>query len=371
MLEGHFSNVPLIMVARQLPPPLPRPASRPTTADSAGSQEEQGPLWDTIKRQLYKAEVSHVRRLVGESLIQQNKVMWAEAASLRQILADFEQQNDELSDGMKQQVQLCGTQHRDLLRRQAQIIMEDVRAQASQCGHVLEDLVPEFKNENLRDYVIGKEQRGREQKDAFGCKPTPPMTPSTRPPSSCGGVSGCSTPDVGLPPLPLGRHLGVDELDAVAEGIREALQAEQESLLTAIGEQMQRFDAEESRRVSTKAGAAREPSTTELQQLVHKLQDLVVSPGLRTLSVTGPSSPGAADSFDATDAGLLNPAPIVGGANVRRLKALIAQRRRGPVFPLLPLGAVPEANTGAELAPPASGAPTKAGFDPFFDDPFA
>lgn len=417
-------------------PPLlpPRPSTGKSERGLASPEpEEEGPLWSQIKRQLYRSEVTHIKRLVGDSLIQQNRVMWDELASLRQILVDFQQQNDELSDNKRQQVMFCSSQHRDLLRRQAQIIMEDVQSQAEACGHVLEDLVPEFRNENLRDFVSKEEgKRSRSDMDGSGCKPTPPMTPSTRP-SSSGGVSGCSTPDIGLPQLPLGRPLGFDELGPVAEGIREALEAEHEALLVNIGEQMQWFEAEESRRLSN-VSATREPSTAELQQLVHKLQDLAVNPSLRILASTGapgaptPDSP-AAGASDATD--FLIPQPIGGGANVRRLKALIAQRRKFPTGPLPGLGAVREAsfpptpmgstacfgspsrgadttplsfgsssplnfgNTGLErlfdqqpqqqprekslgemlggLSTPAAAAVAKArpGFDPFFDDPFA
>lgn len=359
------------MAAR--PPLLPRPMAPPTP-----EPEQEGPLWNTIRRQLYRSEVSHIKRLVGESLIQQNRVMWDEITSLRQILADFQDQNDELSERSRQQVQFCSSQHRDLLKRQAQIILEDVRSQAEACGHALEDLVPEFRDEHLRHFMIGEDCGRVPFEPVLGsCKPSPPMTPSTRP-SSSGGLSGCSTPDIGLPPLPLGRALGVDELGPVAVGIREALEAEHEALLAAIGELMQRFEAEQSRRASTKRGLTRQPSTVELQHLVHKLQDLVVSPSLRALAITRPLSPGAADSFDPSDAAAFG-RPISGGANVRRLKALIAQRRRIPTGPLPALLAVPESmakmagvlGTAGVLVPAAGAAPEKRVFDPFFDDPFA
>lgn len=361
------------MVAVQLMPSFARPAT--AASEAASESEEDGPLWESIKRQLYKAEVAQVRRLVGETLIQQNKLMWAEAAALRQIVADYEQQSDDIAKGVKQQVQLCGTQHRDLLRRQAQIILEDLRAQAAACGQALEDVVPELRDEALRDYVTSR----REPRSSGGCEalglrlvsPTPPMTPSTRPPSSCGGVSVCSTPDLGLPALPLGRQLGVDELDGVAAGIREALQAEQESLLVAIAEQTQRFEAEDGRRASAKAGPAREPSTAELQQLVRKLQDIMVNPTLRTLALAENSSAqGRAETADAAD-GALEAQPISGGANVRRLRSLIAQRRRVGTGAPLPLGALPESPAGTGIPAANEGASGKPKFDPFFDDPFA
>lgn len=333
-------------------------------------EPEDGPLWDTIKRQLYRSEVSHIKRLVGESLIQQNRVMWDELTSLRQILSDFEVQNDELTERSKKQVQFCGTQHRELLRRQAQILMDDLGAQIASCGYSLEDLVPELKSKHLRDFMVRQEPM--KLPPTPSSRPTPPRTPSTRPPSSS-GFSGCSSPDLGFAPLSLGRQLAVDELGAVAEGIREALEAESDSLLAAIGEEMQRFEAEDARRTFTAAGPAREPSTAELQQLVHKLQELILSPSLRSLAIAGPPSPSSGggacvQQFDPSDGATLGARPITGGANVRRLKALIAQRRIDGVPGAPPLAAVPEAITATPVSSKACG---QKPFDPFFDDPFA
>lgn len=180
--------------------------------------------------------------------------------------------------------------------------------------------------------------------------------------------------------MPLGRQLGVDELSGVAEGIREALEAEQEALLMTIGEQTQCLEAEDARRVESKRS---EPSTQQLQEFVHKLQDLAVSPSLRTLAITGPPSPGS-KGLQTAEESLSSPVPIGGGANVRRLQALIAQRRRASPPPPNGLGAVPEsppscpapaltafAGSAGASALGCAGAPPQPAFDPFFDDPFA
>lgn len=226
-------------------------------------------------------------------------------------------------------------------------------------------------------------------------------------PSSSGGRSGCSTPDIGMPSLPLGRPLGFEELAGVAEGIREALESEKEALLSTIGEQMQCMEAEELRCASIKAAPGREPSTAELQQLVHKLQDLAVNPSFKALNASGDLSPSGLHSDPVL------PVAVSGGASVRRLKALIAQRRRFPTGPLPGLGAVREvpgtsapsldATLGSTFVPVKGPSPprrarpeapqeqtlgemfgglsakvavpavanAKPGFDPFFDDPFA
>jgi len=319
------------------------------------SESEDGPLWRTVKRQLYRSEVSHVKRLVGEGLIQQNRLMWEEVASLKQILAEFQEKNDELDRGMRQQMGLRDTQQRDMLRRQAQLVMEDVRAQAEVAGHILEDVMPEIRAQQLREFLQGKgaKQRG---------EGSPPDTPSTRP-STSSACSSTAEPLARVEGLPLGRQLGLDELVIVAEGIREGLEAEQEALLAAISEQMELLEAEEARQGSARRG---EPSTAELQLFMHKLQDIATSPGLRALSLSTLSSGRGEAGWAAR--------PITGGSNVRRLRALIAERRQLPPD-MASLGALPEAgDTRANFCSEALAKPEaakKPSFDPFFDDPFA
>jgi len=334
--------------------------------------ENGGPLWSTIRQQLYRSEVSAVKRLVGETFIRQNRLAWEELVSLRQILGDFQQQNDELSDGFKQQVKFCGSQHRDLLRRQAQICLEDARSQAEACGRSLNELLPDLEDQQLCDYVCPKKiQQGANEHG-------PPATPSTRPSSAASSRWSCASPEPGFngtPTVATGRPLGVDELSSVAQGIRDALESEHEALLVAIVEQTEQLEAEASRRASAVGQLRCEPSTAKLQQFVHKLQELVNSPGLRTLSLTAASPQDTVGHRWLVDQ---SQAPI-GGSSARRLKALIAERRRfspeqnpnqesedrfSPVRSSVNLVSVPEAfDSDSTACPPRS-------FDPFFDDPF-
>eukprot|EP00438_Fugacium_kawagutii_P033931 Skav230280 [mRNA] locus=scaffold2091:128976:133175:+ [translate_table: standard] len=113
--------------------------------------------------QLYKPEVKMIKRLVGHELIQQNRLMWDEISSLRQMLAEFRDQNDELCKGRRQHADLCDTQHRELLKRQAHLLLNDLRAKASGCGHALEDrpsldMVPEFRGSEIYRYLIKEDQ---------------------------------------------------------------------------------------------------------------------------------------------------------------------------------------------------------------------
>ncbi|CAE8612631.1 unnamed protein product [Polarella glacialis] len=330
---------------------------------------ENGPLWNTIKSQLYEPEVSYIKRLVGASLIQQNRLMFDEIASLRQMLADFKEQNDELATGLKRQADFRDTQHRDLLRQQAQIILEDLRSQAAAIGYTLEDLVPDLRKEQLRDFVFNRDKDLGQS--GAGCCSSPPATPSTRPPSSLCGFNTCRslvpparspTPSgSGLPAgLPLGQPLGPEALGEVVAGIREALEAENVSLLLVISEEMQQLEAQDLVRSSFGGRAARgEPTTAELQQFLHRLQDIVVSPGLRALSLTT-----SCNSVDFAP-GPIRAAPITGGASVKRLQALIFSRRQQMVEE------VEAAELGDAQDEAVLGTGAKQAFDPFFDDPFA
>merc|ERR1712159_582297 len=164
---------------------------------------------------------------------------------------------------------------------------------------------------------------------------TPPTTPSTRP-SSASGCSTISDPSMmSASAMPLGRHLAIDELNLVAASIREALEAEQAQLLAAIGEQIQLLEVEDVRRAESLDGGKKrgDPSTAELQAFLHKLQEFTMNPALRTLALVGPS-----EAKSGVPASSPEPQAVSGGASVRRLQALIMDRRRSAGS----LGAVPE-----------------------------
>jgi hypothetical protein len=180
--------------------------------------------------------------------------------------------------------------------------------------------------------------------------------------------------------LAMGRALGLEELGVVADGIREALEAEHDGLKGMIAEQLEYLENEAEQQSCANGRRLRgEPSTAKLQQFMSRLQDLASSPNLKTLAVME-----RCDSPKAnTDEGNVffrrdEPAqslPAMGGASVRRLRALIAERRReAPTQGPSALSAVPEAPEAvAGLPSPNAPASPKgpASFDPFFGDPFA
>eukprot|EP00929_Paragymnodinium_shiwhaense_P121224 TRINITY_DN93393_c0_g1_i1.p1 TRINITY_DN93393_c0_g1~~TRINITY_DN93393_c0_g1_i1.p1 ORF type:complete len:394 (+),score=78.26 TRINITY_DN93393_c0_g1_i1:105-1286(+) len=380
-------------------PPRPSSALSASGGSSSALQsgEEDGPLWATMKRQLYRSEVTHVKRMVGEGLIRQNRLLWDEAASLRQMLSDLVQKNEELTENLERQVKFCGSQHRDLLRRQSQIMLESLKPRVEACGSCLEDFLPELREPKFRAFLCPEDASLGRGCGAIGKGEawSRPSTPSTRSPSS----SRCSTPDLssgGRSSLVLGRALGLDELAQVADNIREALVDEQEALKAAVAETLGYLEAEAEQRgaMGRQLRGEGEPSTAELQQLTHKLQDLAKSPSLQTLAImTGPSSPTRSGSKGTASFGMqasAGPAlaPLPGGASVQRLRALIAQRRRESAASPPALCAVPELpdSSAAPVSPggkevhskepsPAKESsphaePSKS-FDPFFDDPFA
>lgn len=353
---------------------------QPLAIDMVEVDAEARPLWTSIRQQLYRSEVSHVKRLVGEALIKDNRMMWDEVESLRQMREDFQTQNNELfaeSPQAAQQLSVAArapSLHRELLRRQANELLHDARAQAAICGRTVEELVPALSEQQLQDYVAGV---ARSRVTLFGkswsaSSATPSTRPSTRP-SSAGGVSECSTPMGQLslasrPVMPLGRALGVDDLAGVADGIREALEEEQTILSAAISKELELLDTEDTRRslLSGRTSAASthvlgEPSTEQLQQLVHSLQDFAMQ------------SPSSIDC-SAADPPLQS--HLVGGCQVRRLKALIEQRRNKTTTTTQDKAMLPEAvgnicRDGTSLSPSGISVGLRKSFDPFFDDPFA
>jgi len=321
------------------------------------AEPAEGPLWNHFKSQLYKPEVKMIKRLVGHQLIQQNRLMWDEIWSLRQMLAEFRGQNDELCRGRRQHADLCDTQHRELLKRQAHLLLNDLRSKANGCGHALEDMVPELRGSEIYRHLL--------EEDSCGSLGGPPATPSTRP--STASTRSCTTPDLiqnlaTLPSLPMGKALGMEDMDDVALGLREALEAEHQWLLASIEEEYQLLSLEEERRkVNGKTGAS-VVSTAELKRFLHRLQEIAVSPSLRTLAMAPESEKGTVNATTTVSGS----APALGGANIRRLQALITMRRQ--------TGAL---HTVEEKGPPSAaafGGPTIRGpdnqeFDPFFGDP--
>lgn len=322
-----------------------------------------GPLWSTVKRQLYRSEVNHVKRLVGVSLIQRNKLAWRELAALRQILFEFQQQNEELSRRLRRQVQFSGSQQRELLRSQARIILQDIEDQIQTSGCSLEDFVPDLRDPHLREFVFGEL-----------CSEIDFQSPVTTPSTRCSSSSGLTTPEPALP-MPMGKQLSLGDLDAVADGVREGLDAEHDALLSAIAEQTGYLEAEDANRGHT-LRRAREVPLAKLQHFVHAIQELANSHSLQALcrvpvSLSEPASL-IHRPIDADANCIAQRQPITGGAHVQRLRALIAQRRDtkpGHVVSTLPCDTV--SSTLTSLACVVNGLSAKKTlFDPLFDDPF-
>eukprot|EP00411_Alexandrium_monilatum_P028027 CAMPEP_0175366154 /NCGR_PEP_ID=MMETSP0095-20121207/18995_1 /TAXON_ID=311494 /ORGANISM="Alexandrium monilatum, Strain CCMP3105" /LENGTH=341 /DNA_ID=CAMNT_0016664161 /DNA_START=27 /DNA_END=1052 /DNA_ORIENTATION=- len=338
----------------------PRPP-QPQALELDAEAGTAGPLWNAVKRQLHPSEAILVKRLVGQGLIEESRQLWGELESLQLMLSEFRKQNDGLlaselhttqSGELRPEAASAGdtrSLHRQLLRQQAQVLLQDARSQAAVAGAALEELVPALGSKQLQHYVCSQ--------GSYVGPPTPSTQPSSRP-SSVSGASGCSGPELltNVPVLPADRRLGADELGSVAAGVREALEEERSVLLAAIGEHMRLLEVEDSRRASLAGGhtaagrraEASEPSTEELQQLVHDLQEFTLVQGGAAKPPAKPRSSGA--------------------AQVRRLRALIEETRQlANAMAALPaaLKGVPEV-LGA-LGSPGAGKP----FDPFFDDPFA
>lgn len=356
------------------PVDVPSPLASSGAFGTLGHGICEGPQWNQIKRHLYPAEVSTVRRSVGENLIRETKLAWQELNSLRQMLKDFQDQNDVLSDEAEKSAaereKLFKNPQRDLLKQQARMLLEDVQRQEATGGKPLQDLLPDEQDKRTANFILGKslndEQCISRPPSGLGC----PLTPSTRPSSrsTTRPSTGASEDRVGGQPIALGRQLGASELQTVADGIRGALQEELEALLSAIEEQNHLLEAEAciQAQAYARVKASDEPSTADLRQLVHRLQSIITSPGFQVHSMHPPRRPEG--SFN-------------GGGRVRMLQTLIQQSRREAAEttavdeepespPTSPSAFGQDKQRTVKAAPAAVIASAPRKLDPFFDDPF-
>eukprot|EP00929_Paragymnodinium_shiwhaense_P102975 TRINITY_DN6623_c0_g1_i1.p1 TRINITY_DN6623_c0_g1~~TRINITY_DN6623_c0_g1_i1.p1 ORF type:complete len:407 (+),score=54.45 TRINITY_DN6623_c0_g1_i1:81-1223(+) len=349
--------------------------------------EDSVSLWFELRQQLYKSEVSHMKRLVGEGLIRQNATLREELSSLRQMLSAIRQEIEGLAASLMQQDGFLRSKHRDLLERQIQLMLDNLRDRVEACGGSLDDLLPELRTPKFQAYRQSglKSRTGTCRITEEMSKGLAPSTPSTR--RSSAASSRCSTPDLAGSlsgaPLVVGRALGVDELVYVSSIIREALLEEQAALQLAVGQVVDQLEAEAQHRgvVGRKLRMDDELSTAELQQFTHRIQELAQSPTLKTLGIMkATSSPHSVTGPEGVDLDELPPAPLPplpGAASINRLRALIAQRRSEAAPHTPSLNAVPEVSDSNIRQPlSATGGynalcPPSAPFDPFFDDPFA
>lgn len=330
-------------------------------------------LWASIRQQFYRSEVPHVKRLVSEHRIRRNKVAWQELVSLRQILADFECQNDELVQGHELRAKLCACPHRNLLEQQARILLKDLQQQCRTSGR--NDLAI-FDNESdrvLRAYILegsstseGLASPVRSPSRLSNC--SGPTTPSTRPSSACFSRSSGASEDV--PCFAIGEPLSLAELQAVAARISEALDEEHESLLAAIEEQNLLLEAEASHQSTAVLRAKAEPSIAELKRFVHRLQELCTSPGLQALAAAHHALTGDQGSAARPSGG-----HVLGSTGaVQKLRFLIEKTRQAAEEVTVPL---PEPSmvmapdrAPAPLFPTLKSRMDSGNIDPFFDDPF-
>lgn len=366
--------------------------------NSIAQPDEDGPLWPSIRQQFYPSEVPHVKRIVGEMRIRRNRTVWQELVSLRQILGDFQQQNDMLTEGQELRERLVNSPHRNLLEQQVQMLLKDVQKQADYVGKTVLELLPD-NPESFRqmcDYFL-KRRSSNTLPDrspsrlsvASGCPTTPSTRPSTRPTSACLSRSSGASED--LPCFATGEPLPQGELQTVATRIGEALEEEHSALLAAIEEQRALLEAEASHQSDTVLRAKAEPSTADLQRLVQQLQAFVTSPGFQALAAVSPTKSGGKSFVARAPAEPAPPAKPaaaawLGGASVRRLRSLIQQTRLEAASeqekfaamlaeegPASPKPMPPAAPAPAPTCMPGAAGPTAGSsklLDPFFDDPF-
>lgn len=345
-------------------------------------RDAESSLWCSIRQQFYRSEVPHVKRIVSEQRIRRNRIAWRELISLRQILTDFESQNDDLVQGHELRAKLVECPHRNLLEQQARILLKDLEQQCYTSGRADFEIFDNETDRVLRSYILERSLTPtctspiRSPSRMSNCSDSRgPTTPSTRPSSSCFSRSSTFGASEDVPCFAKGEPLSLTELQAVAAKICEALDEEHLALLAAIEEQNLLLEAEASHQSNAVLRAKAEPSTAELKRFVHRLQELCTSPGLQALAAAhyalGNESP----------YGTHNVAPPTGKhvlgstGTVRKLRSLIEQTRQAGLAAEEVIMTSPEPSKVTDRAPAvlfsAAKSPKFAGsLDPFFDDPF-
>lgn len=91
----------------------------------------QDTIWTRIKSKLPTCEIDEVSRLLGIELIEKNEDLKEEVNTLKEILADFQQQNEKLRVSLKSRPRLPDHPARVLLEQQIMLLIKSVKHSSS------------------------------------------------------------------------------------------------------------------------------------------------------------------------------------------------------------------------------------------------
>ncbi|DBA02058.1 TPA: LOW QUALITY PROTEIN: hypothetical protein N0F65_000305 [Lagenidium giganteum] len=262
-------------------------------------------LWDDVTQYANSAEVHELESVIGSTLVQNNEELRQELRALVDILSEFQQQNDDIRDALIKRPRVPEPPGRSLLVEKLKLLVTESRAK----NRAIEYASP--KDEQLLDYVLSASASAATSHSPEmemyrrECAPTPrmrdvmpswhreeaassngillrPGTSSGKRPATAGTprpVSRGSTASItSAPPIlespEIRRRLNVEEIDAIRDELREALEDEQQQLLEDVEFiqsclEMEQDLIDDDRR---KAGAKAPPSLNELKELERSLE---------------------------------------------------------------------------------------------------
>ncbi|GLI69598.1 hypothetical protein VaNZ11_014260 [Volvox africanus] len=281
-------------------------------------------LWDVISLHLYPAERDEIRRALGNSLLDDNETLFAEAGALADILGDVQLN----TSALLARHQLCSNPQRSMVESEIRLLIDRLHASAavSPFGSAVvkerdpESLLPRQgkRDKAVLEYVTTVAQivESSGRPPSAGLPPRPPSTAvssssrpgtSSRPPTALSASASASIslpsplsrPGTASPTLPGSRpstassaassaatrytdapsvvagvadKLNVSSIDAVRETLRTALLDERAALLEDVEYLQGLLEAEADLQVRA---AAPPPSLTELKDYSSRLAVVV------------------------------------------------------------------------------------------------
>ncbi|KAG6614008.1 Targeting complex (TRAPP) subunit [Phytophthora cinnamomi] len=164
-------------------------------------------LWDELKLNVRASEEGELRSAIGSHLIEGNEDLRQELAVLVEILTEFQQQNDDIRDALARRPHIPEPPGRPLLIEKLKLLAADMHGPSRQVA------IRSAKDSEVLDYVLSTS-------DTFNPSSyQAPMTPKME--------AVLDSPEVH-------HRLNLDEIDAIKEDLREALNDEHQLLLEDI-----------------------------------------------------------------------------------------------------------------------------------------
>ncbi|KAG6614313.1 Targeting complex (TRAPP) subunit [Phytophthora cinnamomi] len=212
-------------------------------------------LWDELKLNVRASEEGELRSAIGSHLIEGNEDLRQELAVLVEILTEFQQQNDDIRDALARRPHIPEPPGRPLLIEKLKLLAADMHGPSRQVA------IRSAKDSEVLDYVLSTSDTfnpssyqapmtpkmegvsprsiSNDPVDGVALRPGTatgwrPTTSGSQRPVSRGSTISVSSIAAVLDSPEVHHRLNLDEIDAIKEDLREALNDEHQLLLEDI-----------------------------------------------------------------------------------------------------------------------------------------